>query len=79
MLIDLIGIRTVGWMLFFTSSLARFNLRKCVIRGSRCGQSLAQGPCNSAAMITTEVVPSPTSVSFMPNGTNKTKVGNDMK
>lgn len=38
----LIGIRTVGWMLFFTSSLARFNLGKCVIRGLRCGQSLAQ-------------------------------------
>ena len=32
-----VGIRTVGWMLFFTSSLARFNLGKCVIRGLRCG------------------------------------------
>jgi hypothetical protein len=32
---------------------------------------LSKGPCNSAAMITTEVVPSPTSVSFTPNGTKQ--------
>ena len=75
----LIGIRTVGWMLFFTSSLARFNLGKCVIRGLRCGQSLAQiGPmqfrCDDH-----DRSGSITHFSVLHAQRNKTKVGNDMK